>query len=152
MAKLTTSRVGGPARFYVIAASANQLAEDVSFLWERQVPFFLLGSGANILVSDNGLDMLVLHKQARKITIEGQGNSPSVIAESGAILASVARAAAEDVAGRCADERARRRTARALHGVLLLRGRVAGGKRDDAEKGESAEFFHGCFSCMKARC
>ncbi len=95
MAKLTTSRVGGPARFYVIAASANQLAADVSFLWEQQIPFFLLGSGANVLVSDNGLDMLVLHNQARKITIEGQGNSPSVIAESGAILASVARAAAE---------------------------------------------------------
>ncbi len=95
MAKLTTSRVGGPARFYVIAATADQLAEDVSFLWEHQVPFFLLGSGANILVSDKGLDMLVLHNQARKVTVASRDDPPSVIAESGAILTSVARTAAE---------------------------------------------------------
>jgi len=55
----------------------------------------VLGSGANILVSDAGLDKVVVHNQARKITVDLETTPSSLAAESGAILTSVARKAAE---------------------------------------------------------
>lgn len=95
LSRFTTSRVGGPARFYVSAGSASQLAEDVSFLWEQDIPLLVLGSGANLLISDSGLDAVVVHNQAKQITIDLDADPPAVTAESGAILTSVARKAAE---------------------------------------------------------
>lgn len=95
LARFTTSRVGGPARFYISANSAAQLAEDVRFLWDNAQPFFLLGSGANVLVGDAGLNMVVVHNQARQITVAPNGERPAISAESGAILSAVARHAAD---------------------------------------------------------
>lgn len=91
LSNLTTAKVGGAARFFVIANSADELAADVSFLWSTNIPLLVLGSGANMLISDSGLDMVVVHNKAKSITIDP---SPSLTAESGAVLASVARQAA----------------------------------------------------------
>jgi UDP-N-acetylmuramate dehydrogenase len=95
LSRFTTSRVGGPARFFISAESATQLAEDVRFLWEHNIPLLVLGSGANLLISDTGLDLVVVHNHAKLITVDLRVESPSITAESGAILTSVARKAAE---------------------------------------------------------
>ena len=95
LSRFTTSRVGGPARFYISANSASQLAEDIRFLWDHDIPFFLLGSGANVLISDKGFDAVVVHNQARQITVSPNGDHPTITAESGTIFAAVARQAAE---------------------------------------------------------
>lgn len=95
LSRFTTSRVGGPARYFISAESAPQLAEDVRFLWDHDIPLLVLGSGANLLISDAGLDAVVVHNQARLITVDLDGESPSITAESGSILTSVARKAAE---------------------------------------------------------
>ncbi len=95
LGRFTTSRVGGPARFYISANSASQLAEDIRFLWDHDIPFFLLGSGANVLISDKGFDAVVVHNQARQITVSPNGDHPTITAESGTIFAAVARQAAE---------------------------------------------------------
>lgn len=94
LAKLTAARVGGPARYFVPARNAAQLARDVQFLWAENIPFFLLGTGSNILVSDAGLEAIVIHNQAKLITVDHDNPHPSITAESGAILAAVARQAA----------------------------------------------------------
>jgi len=95
LSRFTTSRVGGPARYFISAESASQLAEDVGFLWEHNIPLLVLGSGANLLISDAGLDAVVVHNQAKLITVDLEGETPTITAESGAILTSVARKAAE---------------------------------------------------------
>jgi len=95
LGRFTTSRVGGPARFYISANNAPRLAEDIRFLWDHDIPFFLLGSGANVLISDTGLDAVVVHNQARQITVSPNGERPTITAESGTIFAAVARQAAE---------------------------------------------------------
>jgi UDP-N-acetylmuramate dehydrogenase len=95
LSRFTTSRVGGPARYFISAESASQLAEDVGFLWEHNIPLLVLGSGANLLISDAGLDAVVVHNQAMLITVDLEGETPTITAESGAILTSVARKAAE---------------------------------------------------------
>ena len=94
LARLTTSRVGGPARYFITVHSADQLAADVQFFWDADIPFLLLGMGANVLISDAGLDLVVVHNLARDITVEPSSSTPSISAESGALFASVARQAA----------------------------------------------------------
>jgi UDP-N-acetylenolpyruvoylglucosamine reductase len=51
----TTLRVGGPADVYVEPAGEEDLASVVNFCRERNVGFFILGRGSNVLVRDGGL-------------------------------------------------------------------------------------------------
>lgn len=91
LANLTTARVGGKARYFLVAQSAGELADDVSFLWSENIPLFILGNGSNLLISDSGLDAVVIHNKAKAIVVD---DSPSILAESGANLGTVARQAA----------------------------------------------------------
>jgi UDP-N-acetylmuramate dehydrogenase len=60
LAPLTTLRVGGSARYFVRAASVEDVEAAVSFAEDRNLPLFVLGGGSNVLVSDNGWPGLVL--------------------------------------------------------------------------------------------
>ncbi len=91
LANLTTARVGGKARYFLVAQSAAELADDVSFLWSENIPLFILGNGSNLLISDSGLDAVVIHNKAKAIVVD---DSPSITAESGANLGTIARQAA----------------------------------------------------------
>ena len=61
LAPLSTFKIGGPADLFVRADTAEQLAATVSAARELEVPYFLLGRGANILVADEGFRGLVIH-------------------------------------------------------------------------------------------
>ncbi len=61
LAPLTTFLIGGRADLFVRATTAEQLAAAVSAARELEIPHFLLGRGANILVSDGGFRGLVVH-------------------------------------------------------------------------------------------
>lgn len=54
LSKHTTWRVGGPADLFIEADSRNGLLNVINLLREKGIPYFLLGSGSNILVSDYG--------------------------------------------------------------------------------------------------
>lgn len=58
---LTTFKIGGPARFFAEAASAEDICEAIDFARARRAPVFVIGGGSNILVSDAGLNGLVIH-------------------------------------------------------------------------------------------
>lgn len=60
LAPLTTFRIGGPARFFVNAASFGDVQEAVAFASSRNLPVFVLGGGSNLLVADAGWPGLVL--------------------------------------------------------------------------------------------
>jgi UDP-N-acetylenolpyruvoylglucosamine reductase len=60
LAKHTTLRVGGPADFYVEPADENDLANVVKFCGEREIKFFILGRGSNLLVRDGGFHGVVI--------------------------------------------------------------------------------------------
>ncbi len=94
MADYTTARVGGPAPGLLSIHTVEELAETARTLWEMSVPFILLGSGANILVSDKGLDRIVLHNRAHNLRIDTKGEMPNIYAESGANLGTIARQSA----------------------------------------------------------
>jgi UDP-N-acetylmuramate--alanine ligase len=61
MSRRTTLRVGGPADLYVEPASESDLADTLKFCAERELPFFLLGRGSNLLVRDGGFRGVVIN-------------------------------------------------------------------------------------------
>lgn len=89
----TTSHVGGPARAFLTVDSADQLASAVQHVWEYNIPYLILGNGSNLLVSDSGLDRLVILNRAKAVVVDEDSVEPSVWAESGANLGTVARQA-----------------------------------------------------------
>jgi len=95
LAPYTSARVGGPADFLVEVRSAGVLEAAARLLWESATPFLILGGGSNALISDRGVRGVVLLNRAREMRFEPEGESPSVWAESGAMLGTIARLAAE---------------------------------------------------------
>jgi UDP-N-acetylmuramate dehydrogenase len=66
LAPLTTFEIGGPARWFVEAASEEDIAAAVAWAKERSLPLFVLGGGSNLLIADAGFPGLVL-----KIALRG---------------------------------------------------------------------------------
>ncbi len=91
MANYTTAHVGGPADAMLIVHDAAELENDVRKLWELNAPFYLFGSGSNVLVSDSGVRGLVLVNRAKTVKIDARSTPPTVWAESGANFGTVAR-------------------------------------------------------------
>ena len=64
LAPHTTFRIGGPADLFFRALTPDELADALLIARAGDVPFFLLGLGANILVGDAGFRGLVIHNEA----------------------------------------------------------------------------------------
>ena len=60
LAPFTTLNVGGPARFFCIAESEDDLQRAFRFASANKLEVFVLGGGSNILISDNGFPGLVV--------------------------------------------------------------------------------------------
>jgi UDP-N-acetylmuramate dehydrogenase len=92
--RYTAARIGGNADAMITANSVNELVETVKTLWGSGIPFVILGSGSNVLVSDEGVKQVVVLNRARKITFNPQTETQTVLVESGANLGALARQAA----------------------------------------------------------
>lgn len=66
-------KTGGNARFYAEPNTSQEFKQALAFAKEKQLPVFILGEGANILISDDGFEGLVIHPQLNIIehTIDG---------------------------------------------------------------------------------
>lgn len=84
LAPYTTFKIGGPADLFVETRTADELATLVSLARRYDIPHFLLGLGANILVGDRGFRGLVIRNTARHVTV--QPDEGRLVAESGAIV------------------------------------------------------------------
>jgi UDP-N-acetylmuramate dehydrogenase len=72
LAPLTTLGIGGPARWFVEAASEGEVAEACECASERGVPLFVLGGGSNVLVADSGFNGLVLRVAIDGLELTGE--------------------------------------------------------------------------------
>jgi len=63
LAPLTTFRIGGPADFLYRAQTPDELVAALQVAREHDIPHFLLGKGANILVGDLGIRGLVIRAE-----------------------------------------------------------------------------------------
>jgi len=91
MSNYTTSRVGGVVLGLLPANTLEDLRHASVTLWELDVPFKVIGSGANILVSDKGYEGVILLNRCHNLKIFSQENTPFVYAESGANFGAMAR-------------------------------------------------------------
>lgn len=80
----TTFRIGGPADYLVRPATYTQIADVIKLAEECSVPYFILGNGSNILVSDKGYRGLIIHIQQNISHINIVGNK--IKAGAGALL------------------------------------------------------------------
>lgn len=79
LAPLTSYRTGGRARYFVSAESAHELAHAISGARQLSLPFFVIGGGSNLLVSDDGYDGLII-----KVDVRGIGLVEPSLVECGA--------------------------------------------------------------------
>lgn len=94
MAEHTTFRIGGVADCLIEIESEAQLGAVQKYLNKVEIPYFILGNGSNLLVSDEGYRGVVLNigKKMNLVRVEGE----RILAQAGATLAQVARAALEN--------------------------------------------------------
>ena len=91
MASHTTFKIGGPADYFVMPETIEELAEVLKLCKEENMPYFILGNGSNLLVGDKGFRGIViqLYKNFDGICLEGT----KITAKAGAMLIRVAKEA-----------------------------------------------------------
>lgn len=89
----TTFRVGGPADCLLEIRDKEELRKICKYLNLTGIPFFVMGNGSNLLVSDRGFRGVILRVQGgmNQVRVEGR----RLYAQAGATMAQVARVALE---------------------------------------------------------
>lgn len=83
LAPYTTFKIGGPADLFYEARAAEELALAVTTARQLELPHFVLGLGANILVGDRGFRGLVIRNVAAAHEFQADGRLRT---ESGAVM------------------------------------------------------------------
>jgi len=87
LSQYTTFRIGGPARYFFIAKNTKDLIKAVKFARGKKLPFFILGGGSNLLVSDQGFNGLVIKAENQGLKLDKN----IIIAEAGVSLAKLVK-------------------------------------------------------------
>lgn len=89
----TTFRIGGPAKYFVIPETKEEIKAVIECCKKADMPYYILGNGSNLLVSDKGYEGVVIQifKNMNQIVLDGE----TITAQAGAILSSVANKALE---------------------------------------------------------
>lgn len=91
MNRHTTFRIGGPADYFLLPSTAEEVKKILEICKEKELPYFILGNGSNLLVSDEGYCGVIiqLYRNYGGITVEGT----NIRAGAGALLSQIASAA-----------------------------------------------------------
>ena len=88
----TTFRIGGPAKYFLKVEDKESLIKALSFSKNLSLPFFILGAGSNLLVSDSGYEGLVINFQFSIFNFQDN----KIISGSGVRLGRLVQAALEN--------------------------------------------------------
>ena len=91
MKRHTTFRIGGPADYFLLPSSEEELSGILKICKNEELPYFILGNGSNLLVSDEGYRGVIiqLYRNYGDITVKGN----EIHATAGALLSQIAAAA-----------------------------------------------------------
>jgi UDP-N-acetylmuramate dehydrogenase len=64
---LTTFKTGGPARWFLETRTGDEMVDALRIASGASVPAVLLGGGSNVLISDSGVDALVIRPRGGEI-------------------------------------------------------------------------------------
>ncbi len=91
LARYTSARVGGPAEILLSVNNGAELETAVSLAYKNRLPYFILGGGSNIMISEKGVRGLVIMNKAKNVNFRPIGASIICTVESGMNLSSLAR-------------------------------------------------------------
>ncbi len=102
--KHTSFRVGGPAKVYVVPEDEYELERLIEYLHDEKLQYRIIGNGTNLLVSDEGVDYIVVEIGKALDKVEILKDSPDgvyyVRALAGTLLGKTAQfAASHSLAG-----------------------------------------------------
>ncbi|MEO6913482.1 MAG: UDP-N-acetylmuramate dehydrogenase [Candidatus Baltobacteraceae bacterium] len=84
LAPFTSWKIGGAADAWITVKNEAQLAGIMRFCLRRKAPWFVLGSGSNLLVGDGGMRGVVLHLDGDFARIEVTSEGARVVVQAGA--------------------------------------------------------------------
>ena len=87
MSRHTTFRIGGNADYFVKPGNADEVAAVIVVCREYNIPYFILGNGSNLLVSDDGYRGMIINimDNMDSVTVDGG----IITAQAGAMLVRV---------------------------------------------------------------
>lgn len=87
MSRHTTFRIGGNADYFVKPGNADEVAAVIAVCREYNIPYFILGNGSNLLVSDDGYRGMIINimDNMDSVTVDGR----IITAQAGAMLVRV---------------------------------------------------------------
>ena len=97
LAPLTSWRVGGPARYFLEPTSREDLKWALGWAHEQSLPFFVIGKGSNLLVSDEGFDGLIIRLGERMGSVSWEDDL--VRADAGGATSTLVKSAAKEDRG-----------------------------------------------------
>lgn len=106
MKQHTTFKIGGAADYFVTPKSAEDIRNLTGLLCRASVPFFIMGNGSNLLVSDTGYRGVVIQlgesfgrmepAQDTGVCAADQANMVCLRVQAGALLSRIGKEAAEN--------------------------------------------------------
>ena len=91
MNRHTTFRIGGPAEVFVMPGNLEEMQRILEICRTEDLPYFILGNGSNLLVSDHGYRGVIiqLDRNLGEITVKGT----EIRAAAGSLLSTIAATA-----------------------------------------------------------
>ncbi len=122
----TSFRVGGPAKVYVVPEDIEELQKLIRFLHEEKLPYDIIGNGTNLLVSDAGVDHVVVEigRALEGIELLPEANASDATSShrgSSSVTGTAAKAAAGSAAARATSEAAAVNATAAKEKIYYLR-------------------------------
>ncbi len=89
----TSFKIGGPARVFVEPDSQSGVVAVLQWVRDHEVPYFIIGQGTNVLISDQGLNAVVIStsRGLKSIAVD----PPCLRAGSGVLLTKLSNTAAK---------------------------------------------------------
>lgn len=95
MSRHTTFKIGGPCSVLVKIDDVQQLGNLLPYLAEEKIPYFFLGNGSNLLVSDKGFDGVII-TYAQSLSDDVLTDGDTITAGGGVLLSKVAKKALDE--------------------------------------------------------
>jgi len=93
LSRYTTFKIGGPAKIFIAPSDREDLKKILSLSRKHSIPYYILGNGSNLLVSDRGVDGIVIKLDGLFRRFNFRGNS--LMAGGGADLSTLRREASK---------------------------------------------------------
>lgn len=84
--EVTTLEIGGPIKAFIETNSQDELVEILKFVKKEQIPFLIIGGGSNLLVSDEGVDFLVIKNNVTGISHSVRNDKVRLVIQAGTVL------------------------------------------------------------------